>query len=100
MSKKPKKITLEQILPKYTLTDVIVDDAVIENNEAEIDRRFENLAAYVGRKLTEEEQEAILDIVDECTPKDGKGYYRGPLVPFDYAWKIYENQKESDGKTP
>ena len=98
MRKKPKKFTLEEILPKYTLEDVLPDKEANEDNLAKIDARLDGLEKYLGRELTEDEEMAILDIVDEYTPKDKKGNYLVPLIPFDYAWKIYEAMKEN-GKT-
>jgi hypothetical protein len=47
----------------------------------------------LGRELTENEQIAILDIVDEYTPKDKDGNYLCHLLPFDYAWKVYKLYK-------
>ena len=44
--------------------------------------------------MTEEEEIAILEIVDEYTPKDKDGDYLVSLLPFEYAWEIYENKNE------
>ena len=62
----------------------------MNSNVAVIDENFEDLSAYVGRNLTEKEQSAILDIVDDYTAKDAKGNYQGAIMPFDKAWEIYE----------
>lgn len=70
----------------------------IESNVATIDDNFENLSDYVGRELTAKEQSAILDIVDDFTPKDEYGRYAGPLIPFEKAWEMYE-LKNNSGKT-
>ena len=66
----------------------------VKNNEAEIDRKFEYLTELIGRELTEKEEDDFLDIVDEYTPKDRDGNYLIDLVPFDYAWEIYEARKK------
>lgn len=70
---------------------------MVKDNVAEIDERLEDLVEYLGRELTEGETSAILDIVDEYTPKDSKGNYLIELLPFDYAWRVYE-AKKSIGK--
>ena len=61
----------------------------LEANEEIIDENLEGLAYYIGRELTPEEEDEILTIVDEFTPKDEKGNYLVDLLPFDYAWEIY-----------
>lgn len=67
----------------------------IEGNVATIDENFEDLSDYVGRELTSKEQSAILDIVDDFTPKDEYGRYAGPLIPFEKAWEMYELKQDS-----
>lgn len=62
----------------------------VNTNLSEIDRNFEVLSDYLGRDLTQKEESAILDIVDEYTAKDEEGNYQGSLIPFDKAWDIYE----------
>lgn len=62
----------------------------IVKNVAEIDKNLAALSRHVGRILSDEEQEAILDIVDEFMPKDEKGGYYWPLVSFEKAWEVYE----------
>lgn len=72
-----------------------------DQNVETIDNHFEDLSAFVGRDLTEKEQSAILDIVDDYTPKDRDGNYASELLPFDKAWEIYElkNQSVKSAKT-
>lgn len=67
----------------------------INTNIASIDENFEDLSAYVGRNLTAKEQSAVLDIVDDFTPKDETGRYAGPLISFDKAWELYELKQGS-----
>lgn len=62
----------------------------IEQNVSAIDDQFDSLSDYVGRDLTAKEQSAILDIVDDLTPKDANGNYAGPLISFEKAWEFYE----------
>ena len=66
----------------------------IEQNVEQIDENIEMLQESVGRELSEEEQSAILDIVDEYTPKNEDGKYVG-LLPFDKAWEIYELRNQA-----
>lgn len=72
-----------------------------EQNVEVIDNHFEDLSAFVGRDLTEKEQSAVLDIVDDYTPKDRNGNYSGELMSFDKAWEILElrNQSAKTAKT-
>jgi hypothetical protein len=70
----------------------------IDTNINVIDENFESLSAYVGRDLSEKEQSAILDIVDNYTPKDAHGNYQGAIMDFDKAWEIYE-LKQNSGKS-
>ena len=66
-------------------------------NETKIDEGLEDLTNFVGRELTEEEQVAVLDIVDEYTPKDDDGSYAGATIPFEKAWEIYEMKQANTG---
>ena len=59
-------------------------------NVEELDNREIRLEEFLGRKLTEKESSAILDITDEYTPKDDDGNYLGALLPEDKAWEIYQ----------
>ncbi|MDR3642873.1 MAG: hypothetical protein P4L74_04575 [Candidatus Doudnabacteria bacterium] len=105
MKNKAQKFASDTMLPKMSLEDVFWvvmeehkvaqkqasdEDQRIEGNIGIIDEQFLELEEIVGRELTEEEQSAILDIVDEYTPKDKDGNYLCSLLPFDYAWEIYE----------
>jgi hypothetical protein len=108
MKKKAKKFAHEKMLPKMTLEEVFwalmvghkcaqkqtVDEKQqIEGNIAVIDIQLLGLQNMIGRELTEDEQSTILDIVDEYTPKDKDGNYLCRLLPFEYAWEIYEIKK-------
>lgn len=66
----------------------------IVKNVAEIDKNLAALAIHVGRPLTDDEQGAALDIVDEFMPKDEKGGYYWPLISFEKAWEVYEMRKQ------
>lgn len=105
MKKNAKKYAKDNMLPKMTMEDVLwvvmeegkvlknhitKEDLSIEENIAIIDNRFLELESFVGRSLTEYEQSEILDIVDQYTPKDKDDNYLCSLLPFDYAWEIYQ----------
>lgn len=100
--RKDKKIKLKK--SKYTIADYLkrhnfdnilneLEEIRIERNIDKINDNFDDLAECLGRDLTEFEQSAILDIVDEYTPKDDKGNYKFDMLPFDYAWTICEYEK-------
>ncbi len=65
----------------------------IEENVETIDSRLESLQEYLKRPITESEESALLDIVDEFTPKDEDGNYAGDTISFGKAWQIYEMQQ-------
>ncbi len=71
-----------------------------KDNETYLDEGLDNLSALVGRGLTDREQSAVLDIIDEYTPKDNDGNYAGRIIPFEKAWEIYElkNKASNDSK--
>lgn len=60
-----------------------------EQNLTAIDESLEDLEEYVGRPLTQTEQEAVIDIVDEWSPKGEDGKYVA-LIPYEKAWDYYE----------
>lgn len=70
-----------------------------ERNVEAIDTGLETLKDFVGRDLTEKEQAAVLDIVDDFTPKGKDGNYTGDLFPFEKAWEVYE-LKQNSQKAP
>jgi hypothetical protein len=72
------------------------ESRVIAQNERTIDQRLEDLSSSLGRDLTEQEESALLDIVDEYTPKDQEGNYAGDLIPMDKAYEIL-SMKQSQG---
>lgn len=67
----------------------------INENLRTIDDTLEDLSINLGRELSEAEQGALLDIMDDYTPKDEDGMYLGPLFSADKAWEIYEMQSEA-----
>jgi hypothetical protein len=95
MKKKPKKITLKEILPKYTLDDVVETEAykeAMKAAETEIDQHLDLIQEHIGRELIKIERRAILDIVDEYSTKDEEGTI---VLYFSFiqAWKIYEQRR-------
>ena len=61
-----------------------------KENLSTLDDHLDQVSAVAGRDLTEKEEDAILDIIDEFTSKDGDGKYSGSLLSPDKAWEIYE----------
>jgi hypothetical protein len=66
-----------------------------EENLEVIDDNIDSLKEYLGRSITSREESALLDIIDDYTPKDDDGNYAGPLISMDKAWKIYQMQTKS-----
>jgi len=92
---KKTKIKLSEILSKWRAKKLTAKEKKLDlkKNEETIDNRLKILSDYVGRKLTINEEEAVLTIVDRYTPKDKDGDYLFDLLPFNYAWQIYETKK-------
>lgn len=66
------------------------EEKQLSENEATIDSHLESVSAIAGHTLTDKEESAILDIIDEFTAKDTDGSYLGAILPADKAWQIYE----------
>lgn len=74
------------------------ESQILAENERTIDERLEDLSMGMGRDLTEKEELALLDIVDEYTPKDADGNYSGDLLPMDKAWEIHTLRQSQGSK--
>lgn len=72
----------------------------IEANERVLEDKIEDFSLSLGRDLTSDEEEAVLEIADKYSPvgQDGK-YLSGEPLPLDRAWEIYEMQQASKGQT-
>lgn len=64
-----------------------------------IDSDLDELEKGIGRALTDDEQDSILDIADEMTPKDRYGNYAQPLIPLRAAYGEYR-ARQLEAKTP
>lgn len=65
------------------------------------DQAFEELGIVQDHEFTDDEQVAILDIVEELSPKDKDGkLVRDFLLPLDKAYEIYSvrNEAKDSGK--
>lgn len=71
------------------------DVRVIEDRVKSMDFAFEELSVVTGKELSDDEQVAILDIVEKYSPKgkDGK-IPEEHLLPLDQAYEIYQLQAE------
>lgn len=70
--------------------------AVINERVDSFDRAFEELAIQEGKtEFTDDEQIALLDIVESYSPKDKDGKLIGDyLLPLDKAYEIYKVQND------
>lgn len=65
----------------------------IEERVESFDFAFEELTAQSGKEFNDDEQVAILDIVEKYSPKDQSGKLIGEyLMPLDQAYEIYQVQ--------
>ncbi len=96
MKKQRRKYKLTDFLPQQAIDNFIQkqDEIKLQGKIEIIEDNLGDLAEYLGRDMIEAEELAILDIVDKYTPKDGDGNYAFDLLPFEYAWKIYETELE------
>lgn len=69
----------------------------LEENEDIIEDNLLSLQQHIGKKLTQDTEEAVLSIVDEFSPTGEDGKYIS-LFPFDKAYEIYE-LRNSQAKT-
>lgn len=74
-----------------------VEDAqLIDNRVASMDSAFEELGIVAGKDFSDDEQVALLDIVEKYSPKDGNGKIPEEyLLPLDQALEIYNLQAET-----
>lgn len=84
--------TLEEIEKRQTEKQTEAEQNLnyIEDNLA----RFQET---LGRKLTDDEESAILDVQDEFTPKDEKGNYIAPLLDAEKAFEIANLRNQTAG---
>ena len=74
MAEEPKKIKLEDILPKYTLEDMLEPDPYVRAELGVINKNFDELELEIGRKLMEAREAKNKDrnvLVDENDPTLG-----------------------------
>jgi hypothetical protein len=93
---KRKRLKLKDILPRYTMDDVLQtteEDKAVQEEMALLDHLIAELEKHLGKKLTKDEQHDVLDIVEECSAKDKDGYII-EYAPLDYAWMIYLIRKD------
>lgn len=73
-----------------------VERGVIEDRVSSMDSAFEELSVVTGKDLSDDEQVAILDIVEKYSPKDKNGKIPEEyLMNLDDAYEIYQMQNES-----
>lgn len=66
-------------------------EEAISQRVASFDAAFEELAVVEGKEFTDDEQVALLDIVEEYSPKDAQGQLIADyLLPLDKAYDIYK----------
>jgi len=71
-------------------------ESVINERVSSFDRAFEELAIQEGKTdFTDDEQVAMLDIIENYSPKDKDGRLIGEyLLPLDKAYEIYKVQTD------
>lgn len=76
------------------------EQKLIDERVQSFDTAFEELSITTGKdEFSDDEQVAILDIVEEYSPKDAKGNLIGDfLMPLDKAFEIYSLRTETTVK--
>lgn len=73
-----------------------IEAQTIDSRVESMDLAFEELSVTTGKDLTDDEQVAILDIVEKYSPKDRNGKIPEEyLLPLDQAYEIYQLQAET-----
>lgn len=62
----------------------------VEERVDDMQSSFDEFSAQNKRPLSDLEQDKILDIIDEFTPKDEQGNYVAHFIPVDKAVEIYD----------
>lgn len=77
-----------------------VENELIDQRVASFDSAFEELAIAEGKQdFTDDEQVALLDIVEEYSPQDKDGKLIGEfLLPLDKAYEIYKLRHETSAQ--
>lgn len=75
-------------------------EKIVNQRVESFDHAFEELAIATGKTdFTDDEQVAMLDIVESYSPKDKEGRLLGDfLLPLDKAYEIYQLQHETSAK--
>ncbi len=89
----PSEEYIERLAAQTLERVQMAEDQRVLSNERTIDDQLEDLSISLGRDLTEDEQAAVLDIMDEFSPIDDKGRILS-LYPADMAWDLYEIQSQ------
>jgi hypothetical protein len=72
----------------------------VQENLEYIEDSLADFQEKLGRKLSESEESALLDIQDEFTPQDDSGHYMAPLMAPEKAYEILNLRgKVSTNKT-
>ncbi len=70
-------------------------EKIVAERVASFDRAFEELGVVEGKEFSDDEQVAMLDIVENYSPKDKDGQLIGDfLLPLDKAYEIYKLNSE------
>ena len=70
-------------------------EEVINQRVASFDSAFEELSVLEGKEFSDDEQVALLDIVEEYSPKNAQGQLIGEyLLPLDKAYEIFKVKHE------
>lgn len=73
-----------------------IQERVIEERVSSMDSAFEKLSIVTGKDLSDDEQVAILDIIEKYSPKDKNGKIPEEyLMSLDDAYEIYQMQSEA-----
>jgi len=68
------------------------ENEAYRENVSALDQNLEEASEILGRRLTSDEEAAILDILDEWSPKDREGNIVA-LMPVEKAVELYEAQQ-------
>ncbi len=90
----PDESYIREVASRAYQEEARAESRRIETNERTIDDELEDLSVIVGRDLTDEEQVAVLDIMDKNSLADEDGRIL-KLYPAEQAWDIYEIESQA-----
>ena len=90
----PSEDKIRQLAEEAYYQAEVTESRRVSENERTIDDQLEDVSISLGRDLSDDEEVALLEIMDEYSAKDEENNIYS-LFPAEKAWEIYEMQSGS-----